>query len=71
MANRQAARLLPGHRIRRKGGGATLVVERIEHAAIRGEAVTVHAGGCVFRSWEIERADLLPSSPRGGGEECD
>jgi hypothetical protein len=68
--NRQAAQLRPGQHIRRKGDSVVLVVEHVERATIRSDAVMVHAGGCAFRSWEIERVGLMQGWPRGGGEEC-
>jgi hypothetical protein len=61
MTNQQAAWLRPGERIRRKEAWDTIyVVERVEPKADRKSSVTIHAGGQVFKPWEIERvrADL-------------
>lgn len=62
MTNRQAARLRPGTRIRRKDAEdeSIYIVERVVPPAGRYDAVTIYAGGHVFKPWEIERADPQP-----------
>jgi hypothetical protein len=63
MTNLQAASLRPDHRVRRKqssntitgGDRAIYVVERVEPKEHLNGSVTIHAGGQVFKPWEIER----------------
>jgi hypothetical protein len=69
MTNRHASHLPIGARIRHKGGGddaEVYLVERIELThGDRKKDVLVHAGGHVFRAWEIERADPVQGWSKG------
>lgn len=68
MTNIQAARLLPGHKVRRKvpdDDRSIYIVERVEGSARRyKDTLIVHAGGLTFVPWEIEMVDAWKPPPR-------